>query len=529
VRIIGKGWTWLSVKQRFPDDRHSVGFSREQRKRIRLYSGRFNRVALSAGYCSLVITFSPAPAVAEYPTRFPSPFDRGALHPLARRAAMELVDMLQSPHANSWRLNEPGNGKMFGVLVVAAPDGTIGYLRGFSGMVNGQWEIEGWVPPAFERTMRDLAWIPGEAEMLDFSAQRATLLASLSETADTPEARRLTSAVRALDEARTARSRTLMGQIQDSYLFANSRGEVRSLRAIFAPAEPPAGAGDCAAPKLLTHAYRLALRPLALAEFWWGAPSSTGDRRAGVFYAACRGKCLPILTHMLGGLEADSAPLYGSAAIDAAEPVAVYEDEHLLVVNKPSGLLTVPGRSASLQDCVVTRLRARYPDATGPMVVHRLDLDTSGLLLVAKNLTIASALQRLFSLRLIDKQYVAWLDGDVTGDHGHITLPLRVDVDDRPRNIHDPMFGKPADTEWRVLAREHGRTRVQFTPHTGRTHQLRVHSAHPQGLDAPIVGDRLYGRTAPHDDERLLLHAERLAFEHPVSGATVVVEQPAPF
>ena len=200
-----------------------------------------------------------------------------------------------------------------------------------------------------------------------------------------------------------------------------------------------------------------------------------------------------------------------------------------MVVNKPSGLLTVPGRSASLQDCVVSRLRVRYPDATGPLVVHRLDLDTSGLLLVAKDRTTASDLQRMFSLRLIDKHYVAWLDGNVTVDHGHIMLPLRVDVDDRPRNIHDPVHGKPADTEWRVLLREHGRTRVQFTPHTGRTHQLRVHAAHPQGLDAPIVGDRLYGRTAPHDHERLQLHAERLAFVHPVSGASLVVEQPAPF
>lgn len=476
-----------------------------------------------------MIPFSPAPLATEWPTTFPSPFDRAAVHTLAQRAAMEMVNAVEAHFAHAWRLHEAGNGKMFGALVVTAPDGSIGYLRAFSGMINGRWEIDGWAGPAFNQQQRDEAWIPGEAEMLDFAAQRAALLASMPEHSATAPARRITAAIRTLDETRTERSRTLMRQIQDSYHFANARGEMKCLRAIFEPAMPPAGAGDCAAPKLLAHAYRLGLRPLALAELWWGAASPTGDRRAGVFYAACRGKCLPILTHMLDGLPVDAPPLFGAAAIDAAEPLTVYEDEHLLVVNKPSGLLSVPGRSAALQDCVVSRLRERYPQATGPLVVHRLDLDTSGLLLVAKNQTVASALQRLFSLREVEKHYVAWLDGDVAADHGHITLPLRVDIDDRPRNIHDPVFGKPAHTEWRVLAREPGRTRVQLTPHTGRSHQLRVHSAHPQGLDAPIVGDRLYGRTAPHDDERLLLHAQRIGFVHPVTGVMVDVEQPAPF
>jgi tRNA pseudouridine32 synthase / 23S rRNA pseudouridine746 synthase len=476
-----------------------------------------------------VITFAPAPDPAEHPTHFPTPFDRKALHPLARRAATELMATLQAHQAIEWRLLEPGNGKMFGVLVVAAPDGTLGYLRGFSGMINGRWDLDGWAPPTFDATARDRVWGPGEAEMLGFAAERAALLAQMPPEPTSAVAKRLTAALRTLDATRTARSRILMAQIQDSYHFASARGDVRPLRDIFAPAEPPAGAGDCAAPKLLAHAYRLGLTPLALAEFWWGAPSATGDRREGVFYAACRGKCLPILTHMLEGLPADPPPLFGAAAIDAAEPVAVYEDDHVLVVNKPSGLLTVPGRSASLQDCVVSRLRLRYPEATGPLVVHRLDLDTSGLLLVAKELEVAKALQRLFSLREIHKHYVAWLDGTVAGDQGHINLPLRPDVDDRPRNIHDPVHGKPAHTEWQVLAREHGRTRVRFTPHTGRSHQLRVHAAHPQGLDAPIVGDRLYGRRPPDDDERLLLHAERLEFVHPITGAQVVVEQPAPF
>lgn len=436
---------------------------------------------------------------------------------------------LDAAYAHAWRLHAPGNGKMFGVLVVAAPDGALGYLRAFSGMIDGRWEMPGWASPTFDAAQRDRVWGPGEAEMLDYAAQRAALVSAVPVEPAGRAPRRVEQALRTLDAARTARSRVLMAQIQDCYRFGNAHGHVRPLRDLFAPGEPPAGAGDCAAPKLLAAAYAQGLTPLALAEFWWGAPSSTGDRREGVFYAACRGKCLPILAHMLEGLSADPPPLFGAAAIRDDEPRTLFEDAHLLVVNKPSGLLTVPGRSAALQDCVVSRLRVRYPEATGPLVVHRLDMDTSGLLLAAKDLAVAKALQRLFSLREVEKHYVAVLDGLVAGEHGHITLPLRPDIDDRPRNIHDPVHGKPAHTEWQVLARAGGRTRVRFTPHTGRSHQLRVHAAHPAGLDAPIVGDRLYGRTPPDDDDRLLLHAERLAFVHPVTGLKVTVEAPAPF
>lgn len=476
-----------------------------------------------------MIRFSPAPSTAERPSRFPSPFDAGAVHPLARRAALELMETLQSSATADWRLDDRGNGKMFGVLVVEAPDGTLGYLRGFSGMVHGQWELDGWAPPTFDASARDAVWVPGEVEMRDLAAQRQGMLDLLASNPAEAIRDRTARALRAFDEARTARSRLLMRLIQDSYTFRSARGDQRPLRSLFAPAEPPAGAGDCAAPKLVAQAYRLGLRPLALAEFWWGAPPPTGDRRAGVFYAACRSKCLPILTHMLDGLPVDPPPLFGAEAIDAAEPRVVHEDEQLLVVNKPSGLLSVPGRSALLQDSVATRLKARYPNAPELMLAHRLDLDTSGLLLVAKDRATGSALQRLFSLRAVEKRYIAWLDGEVAGDRGRIALPLRVDIDDRPRNIHDPVHGKPADTEWAVLTRTGARTLVHFMPHTGRTHQLRVHAAHPLGLDAPIVGDRLYGRTPPLAGERLLLHAERLAFVHPVTGAAVRLEQPTPF
>ncbi len=476
-----------------------------------------------------MISFEPALNDRALPPRFPTPFDRRAIHPLARQAADALMGTLRAQYERAWQLHEPGNGKMFGVLVVADAAGQIGYLRAFSGMIDGQWDIHGWAPPTFDRAARDAVWGPGEAEMLAYAAQRAALEAERASCVSRYDIERRTAAIAALDANRTARSRVLMRAIQESYAFASARGDVKPLRDLFAPAEPPAGAGDCSAPKLLALAYRRGLTPLALAEFWWGAPAPTGDRRAGVFYAACRGKCLPILTHMLSGLPHDPPPLFGAAAIDAAEPRTLYEDAHLVVVHKPAGLLTVPGRSAALQDCVVSRLKQRYPDASGQLVVHRLDLDTSGLVLAAKTPAVASALQRLFSLREVEKRYVALLDGTVSGEHGHITLPLRPDIDDRPRSIHDPVHGKPAHTEWRVVSREGGRTRVHFTPHTGRSHQLRVHAAHPDGLDAPIIGDRLYGRTEPDDDERLLLHAERLAFVHPVTGEEVVIESPAPF
>ena len=466
-----------------------------------------------------MIPFSPRPTTAEIPARFPSPFDRGAVHPLAIRAAQEL---LASPAEAAWRLDAPGNGKMFGVLVVQSPDGEVGYLRGFSGMLDGQWDVPGWVPPVFDRAARDAVWIAGDAEMRGLSEERAALERELGDGD-------AVLALRALDDARSARSRQLLPLIQDTYHIPNALGEVLTLRDIFAPAQPPGGAGDCAAPKLLANAYRRGLRPLALAEVWFGAAPRSGDRRSGSFYPACHGKCGPILAHMLRGLPADAPPVFGASAIAATEPAVLYEDAHLLIVVKPAGLLSVPGRSGLLQDCVATRLRARYPDATGQMVVHRLDLDTSGLLLAAKDPQTFSALQRLFSLREVTKRYVAVVDGKVRGEAGRIELPLRTDIDDRPRQIHDPVHGRAAVTSWRVLERHADRTRVALTPHTGRTHQLRVHSAHPRGLDAPICGDRLYGRVAPDHGERLLLHAEHLSFIHPVTGEALSMNSAAPF
>ncbi len=330
---------------------------------------------------------------------------------------------------------------------------------------------------------------------------------------------------RTIEQRRADRSRHYLGVLFDTYVIANARGERRPLRALFDPEMPPGGAGDCAAPKLLGEAYRQGLRPLALAEVWWGAPPATGGRHAGVFYPACRGKCGPILAHMLDGLAAEPAPVFGIAPIADDEPRVIFEDEWLIVVDKPAGLLSVPGRSGLLRDSVQVRLRARYPAATGPLVAHRLDLETSGVLVAAKDDATHAALQRLFARREVTKRYIAWLDGIPTADRGVVDLALRVDLEDRPRQLHDPVHGKPAVTRWQVLAHDRGRARVAMYPETGRTHQLRVHAAHACGIGVPIVGDRLYGR----EDDRLQLHAEAVTFVHPRTGAPVQIERIAPF
>ncbi|GMT96683.1 RluA family pseudouridine synthase [Corallococcus caeni] len=331
--------------------------------------------------------------------------------------------------------------------------------------------------------------------------------------------------VRALDRLRRIVSRGFMKQFHDTYAITNARGETRPLRSLYGGAEPPSGAGDCAGAKLLAHAFAHGLQPVALAEFWWGTPPASGGRIQGAFYPACRDKCGPLLPFMLEGLEVSAPRVFVPPPAPTPELSVVFEDAWIVVIDKPCGLLSVPGRDVALLDSVLTRLRARYPHATGPLLAHRLDLDTSGLLVAALDSRTHASLQRQFLHRDVAKRYVALIDGPVQADAGTITLPLRVDLDDRPRQIVDPVHGKPAVTDWEVLRREAGHTRVAFHPRTGRTHQLRVHAAHPQGLGAPIVGDPLYG----HAGLRLHLHAETLSFTHPATGQRVSFTRAAPF
>ncbi len=329
--------------------------------------------------------------------------------------------------------------------------------------------------------------------------------------------------INALKETRKQKSGALQQVIFDNYTFLNQAGETKSLGGIFCnDIQPPAGAGECAAPKLLQCAFLHDLKPIAMAEFWWGQSPSSEIRKHGMFYPACKSKCEPILGHMLSGMLIDDNPVYIAPIVDFYIEI-VYEDEYLLIVNKPAELLSVPGKK--VDDSVYSRIKSQYPLATGPMIVHRLDMSTSGLLLIAKTKEVHQQLQNQFLKKTVKKRYAAVLDGFVEQDEGTITLPLRVDLDNRPHQLVCYEHGKYAHTAWKVVKIIDNQTHIHFFPITGRTHQLRVHAAHPLGLNMPIVGDELYGTRA----DRLYLHAESIEFDHPISLKRVHIEIPAAF
>ncbi len=324
-----------------------------------------------------------------------------------------------------------------------------------------------------------------------------------------------------LKEQRRQKSAALQQQLFEKYSFLNQYGNLKSLGKIF-NGNPPAGAGECAAPKLLHYAFQHQLKPIAMAEFWWGQSPKSEVRKHQQFYPACTGKCEPILNHMLEGITLEANPFQINTA-SGKDLEIIYEDDYLLIVNKPAELLSVPGKQIS--DSVYARIKFNYPNATGPLVVHRLDMSTSGLLLVAKSSEIHKKLQSQFIKRQIKKRYVALLDGIISEDKGYIDLPLRVDLDNRPNQLVCYEHGKAAQTEWEVINRVEGKTLVYFYPITGRTHQLRVHAAHPLGLNTPIVGDDLYGNKS----NRLHLHAESITFQHPISREMMTISVEADF
>ncbi|WP_235049493.1 RluA family pseudouridine synthase [Sphingobacterium paucimobilis] len=326
-------------------------------------------------------------------------------------------------------------------------------------------------------------------------------------------------------EFRKQLSANLQQQLFDQYIFLNANGYSKSLLPIFEEAIhmlPPAGAGECAAPKLLQYAYQNELIPVCMAEFWWGASPGSEIRKHRYFYPACKGKCEPILSHMLQGLDVDPNPLLENPASEKELPI-LFEDNDIIVVNKPEEFLSVPG--IHIQDSVQTRIQARNPEITGPLIIHRLDMSTSGILVLAKNKEAHQFIQDQFIRHTVKKRYTALLDGIIESQEGTIDFPLRVDLEDRPRQMLCYEHGKNARTQYKVVAIEGEKTRIHYFPLTGRTHQLRVHSAHQQGLNAPICGDDLYGRRA----DRLHLHAGFIQFIHPSTKKEITFQVEDPF
>ena len=446
----------------------------------------------------------PLPQLFTYPFHYTP-------HPLCVKAAEEVQQYLQT--RTDWH-EELQQGKMFGVLVVKNPTGEVGYLAAFSGNLAGSNHHDYFVPPVYDLLNPDGYFKEEEARI-------SAINVMLNHTNDNNQ-----EIIEALKEERKQRSIALQQWIFEQFRLRNARGEEQDIYSIFtqtAHRNPPAGTGECAAPKLLQYAYLNNLQPLAMAEFWWGDSPKGEIRRHGHYYPACRHKCEPILNFMLQGLELEPNPLLTSNT-DATQLETVYEDDYLLVVNKPAGMLSVPGKTG--QASVLTLLQERYPDATGPILVHRLDMATSGLLLASKDKDTHALLQKQFEGRTVKKRYIALLEGIPQAEpKGFIRLPLRPDFDNRPLQMVCYEYGKPAVTRYEIMDTENDRTRMAFYPETGRTHQLRVHAAHPEGLNCPIVGDPLYGQPA----ERLYLHAERLEFRHPVTGQRLQIQKEAPF
>ena len=378
-------------------------------------------------------------------------------------------------------------GKMLGVLLTDH-----GCLHAFSGLAGGRSVLEGFVPPIFDYTDPQGYFRRREAEI---SAMPDGI-------------------------AKGRASAQLQDWLFDRYRVLNARGECLSVKEIFAARgmTPPGGTGECAAPKLLQHAYSHGFRPLAMGEFWYGAAHASEVRQHGRFYPACFGKCGPLLTFMMQGLEVGPNPL--DREYEGREPEILYCDDAIIAVNKPAGMLSVPGRTGvkSLLD----RLRENYGEVHS---CHRLDMDTSGVMVFARNLTAKADLEAQFAGREVRKTYRARLSAGHSpfgrARSGTVALPLSADYYDRPRQIVDRAAGRPAVTEYEVLELlPDGEVEILFRPLTGRTHQLRVHAAHPDGLGRPIKGDLLYGGT-PAD--RLYLHAETLEFRHPVTDKAMKI------
>ena len=423
------------------------------------------------------------------PERFTYPFFYEP-HPLCLLAAEEVKQEIR-------RIN-PKEGKMFGVLVVETAQQQLGFLAAYSGLLEGHNDWGYFVPPIFDAQQPNGYFKTREREIM-------------------------------ASEEHKQMSQELQTWLFHQYQLLNARGETKDLVDVWQDYHcserirrkfplPPGGTGDCCAPKLLQYAYKEGLKPICMAEFWWGESPKNLIRHHEQFYPACRGKCKPVLTWMMQGLDVDPSPEETNTSHLGAE--IVYEDEAVVVVNKPSGMLSMPGRQETYS--VATWAEERWP---GSMVAHRLDMSTSGIILVAKTEEAYHALQEQFTERVIKKKYFAIVEGIPKDEHGIVNLPLSSDPLNRPCQIVDHEHGKQAITEYRILATRQDHTLLALWPHTGRTHQLRMHCAHHEGLGCPILGDELYGRKA----DRLYLQAQAITFVHPLTNKRMHFELPYPF
>ena len=392
--------------------------------------------------------------------------------------AQRLCDMVDSSPELKPLFSE---GKMMGVMQLS--DGS--FLHAFSGRAGNRTNIEGFVPPIFDYDPKEII-------------------------STSPE-----------------HSQELQNWLFSNYIVSNALGQSRSIAEIFKDSglTPPGGTGDCAAPKLLQYAYSHGLKPTAWGEFWYGASPFGEVRRHGSFYPSCTGKCGPLLSWMMNGLEVEPNPLLCDLHWSYPDPVILFEDGSIIVVDKPSGMLSVPGRTPrrSLQEWL-----SNYCGCT-IFSCHRLDMDTSGVMVFARTMDAKVNLEGQFAARKVQKTYRARLVAGGPWNHadrGTIALPLSLDYYDRPRQMVDTESGKPAVTKYEVLQKfPDGEIDVRFTPLTGRSHQIRVHAAHSQGLGRPIKGDKLYG--AP-DADKLYLVAETLEFTHPATQERMLISVPPP-
>lgn len=396
----------------------------------------------------------------------------------AQRLCVRLMAALDSGEE---KLPLEGEGKMLGILACDDADGNRVTLKAYSGQVGGQWVIPGWCEPAFS--------ISEYNAILEETDQQVKALAIAGE------------------ESRGV-SAEAMRRLFGLYRIHCIDGSVKTYHEIFGDTLPPSGTGDCAAIKLLNCAFKNHLKPISMAEFYYGGQTPSGTKQPCRFYPPCEEKCRPLLKEMLG--------------LDI-----LYLDQEIVVVNKPAGLLSVPGRGEDKQDCVVNRVKRLYPDCIENPAVHRLDMDTSGILVLALTKESQRFLSMEFEGRHVHKKYTALLDGILRSSGGVLALPFRLDLENRPYQVYDPVQGRLCITLWRRLSVYDGKTLVEFTPLTGRTHQLRVSSASPKGLGTPIAGDRLYGTR--EEGQRLMLHAGYISFTHPWSKEKIEFKVDTPF